>query len=188
MRTSSSLPYTIPVVFAIQPYQATHRDGIIDVVQDVYREYGWTWEAHGYHRDLYDIEGAYLKPGGMFWALMDCDRVVGCSGVTVHDRERPVHDPQGSAPIERNPTLKTAELHRLYLLKTARGHGWGQRLLEKTVTFARYAGCSRMIAWSDFVLKEAHGLYVRNGFVQENWRMCNDPDNSKEHGFWKEPL
>lgn len=173
---------------SIVPYHVSQCDGIIAMVQEVYREYGWTWEAHGYHRDLYDIEGVYLDQGGMYWVLVEGDRIVGCAGVTVHDRERPAHDPQGAGPLERDGDLKTAELHRLYLLSSVRGKGWGYRLLNETVSFARGKGCRRMIAWSDFVLKEAHGLYVRNGFVQEGRRMCDDPDHSKEHGFWKEPL
>ncbi len=49
-------------------------------------------------------------------------------------------------------------------------------------------GATRMIAWGDVVLKDAHTLYRRNGFVQEGQRICNDPDKSRELGFWKEPL
>lgn len=172
----------------IIPYEVSHREGVIAVVQDVHREYNFSWEAHGYHRDLYEIESTYLTFGGMFWSLLNGDRVVGCAGVTLHDRTRPAHDPQGSLPIERTADLKYAELHRLYLLKETRGKGWGRRLLDLSIDHAKRSGCTRMIAWSDFVLKDAHGLYVRNGFVQEGWRICEDPDQSREHGFWKEPL
>ncbi|HKQ47422.1 MAG TPA: GNAT family N-acetyltransferase [Phycisphaerae bacterium] len=149
-------------------YQPIHHAGVIDTVQTVYREYGWQWEAHGYHRDLYTIEDYYIGSGGMFWVALDGERVVGCAGVTVH--------------------LPESELHRLYLLPEVRGRGLGRRLLDTTMAYARDKGSRRMIAWSDVVLKEAHALYLKNGFVQEGQRLCSDPDKSTEFGFWKEPL
>jgi GNAT superfamily N-acetyltransferase len=103
----------------------------------------------------------------MFSCLLDGPRVVGCVGVTLH------------GPV--------CELHRLYLLSAYRGRGWGKRLLRAAMDFGRSAGCRRMIAWSDVVLTPAHELYRRTGFVQEGERICDDPDNSREYGFWKEP-
>jgi len=152
----------------IVDYQPAYQDGAIAVVQTVYREYGWQWEAHGYHRDLYTIENYYIETGGMFWVALDGERVVGCVGVTVHPPE--------------------SELHRLYLLPDVRGRGLGRRLLDITMDYARAKGCKRMAAWSDVVLKDAHALYLKNGFVQEGRRICNDPDKSREYGFGKEPL
>lgn len=154
--------------YEIAPYSDAHRDAMISVVQTVYREYGFTWEADGYHRDLYAVEEHYLRPGGMFWVALHGARVVGCAGVTLHDRE--------------------CELHRLYLLPECRGHGLGRRLLETTMTYGREKGCQRMLAWSDVLLKDAHRLYLKMGFVQEGTRICDDPDQATEYGFWKEPL
>jgi len=148
------------------PYQATHRDGIIRVVRMVYDEYGFTWDADGYHRDLYDIEGHYLAGGGMFWVVLSDVSVVGCAGVKLHGEE--------------------CELHRMYLLREFRGRGLGHRLLELAVAYGRSAGCRRMRAWSDVKLTDAHRLYLRSGFVQRGERICDDPDQSREHGFWKE--
>jgi putative acetyltransferase len=152
----------------IVAYELAHQEGIIAAVQDVYREYGWTWEAHGYHRDLYEIEATYLDRGGVFWVLIDSGRVVGCVGVTLHE--------------------SNCELHRLYLLADYRGRGWGRKMLDVAMAYCRQRGCRRMIAWSDVVLREAHALYLTNGFVQEGQRICADPDKSREYGFWKEPL
>ncbi len=152
----------------ILPYLPEHREPMVAVVQEVHREYGFTWEAEGYHRDLYTVESYYLATGGMFWVAMDGERVVGCVGVTIHGDE--------------------CELHRLYLLSSYRGRGLGRRLLETTIAFARERGCRRMIAWSDVKLPDAHRLYLKMGFVQEGQRICDDPDQALEHGFWKEPL
>lgn len=150
------------------PYQDQHRDGVIGVIRGVHDEYGFTWEADGYHRDLYDVQGHYLQPGGMFWALMHGDKVIGCAGVSLHGDH--------------------AELHRMYLQANHRGSGWGRKMLLKAIEFAKSRGCVAMELWSDVKLTDAHKLYLRSGFTQHGERICDDPDNSREYGFWKELL
>lgn len=152
----------------IVPYAPAYRDAMIRVVQAVYEEYGFTWDADGYHRDLYNVESSYLQLGGMFWVLLAGVEVVGCVGVAVHGRD--------------------CELHRMYLLRAFRGRGLGRQLLQTALDFARTKGCRRMRAWSDVKLTDAHRLYAKCGFVQEGERICDDPDKSREYGFWKEPL
>jgi putative acetyltransferase len=156
------------IMLEITDYEPAHRDAVVAVVKAVHAEYGFSWDEHGYHRDLYDVPGRYLAEGGAFWVLKDVDRVVGCAGVTV----------DGSV----------SELHRLYLLKEYRGQGQGRRMLEHALAYARGRGCRRMIAWSDVLLRDAHALYRKLGFVEEGQRICDDPDKSLEHGFWKEPI
>jgi putative acetyltransferase len=149
------------------PYESHHADGVIAVVRAVHDEHGFTWEADGYHKDLYDVDRHYLL-AGMFWTLVDGERIIGCVGVTLHGGE--------------------CELHRLYLLQEYRGRGLGRKMLDESMTFGRAKGCHRMIAWSDVKLGDAHALYRKVGFVQEGERICDDPDESHEYGFWKEPL
>ncbi len=153
----------------IVPYAPCYQEGVVSVVRAVYDEYGFTWEADGYHRDLYDVEAFYHKRGGMFWALVSGERVIGCVGVQVHSE-------------------RECELHRMYLLALNRGRGLGRRLIETAAAYGRARGCRRMQAWSDVKLTLAHRLYLRCGFVQEGERICDDPDQSREYGFWKEPL
>jgi putative acetyltransferase len=150
------------------PYAPVHKEGVIRVVRRVYDEYAFTWEADGYHRDLYDIETYYLDRGGMFWVLLAEDMVVGCVGVAVHGEE--------------------SELHRMYLFPEFRGRGLGRKMLEAAIEYARAKGCRAMRAWSDVKLTDAHRLYLRSGFVHAGERICDDPDKSREYGFWKEPL
>lgn len=144
------------------------REAIVDVVRSVHDEYGFTWDFAGYHRDLYDIERYYLAPGGMFWTLSVGERIVGCVGVTPH----------GDA----------CELHRLYLRRAARGRGMGRQMLDTALDWARQRGFRSMVAWSDVKLGLAHKLYLTNGFALFGQRLCDDPDQSIEHGFRKEPL
>ncbi len=152
----------------IVPYEIGYLDGVIAMVKAVHVEYAFTWEADGYHSDLYDVEGHYIDPGGMFWVVLDGARVVGCAGVTLHGDH--------------------CELHRMYLAADCRGRGLGRRLLDVTMEFGRSKGCERMVAWSDVKLTLAHRLYRRSGFVQEGERICDDPDSAREYGFWKSPI
>lgn len=152
----------------VVPYQPAHGEGVIRVVRSVFDEYGFTWEADGYCRDLYEPEAHYLRRGGMFWTMLAGGRVIGCVGVLVR--------------------AGRSELHRMYLDRAYRGRGLGRRLLETTMDYARQRGCVSMRAWSDVKLTEAHALYLRLGFERRGERICDDPDNSREYGFWKEPL
>ncbi len=152
----------------IAPFEETHAEGMIAVVRSVHAEYGFSWEADGYHRDLYTVEQSYLHGGGMFWIALAGHEVVGCAGLTLHGRQ--------------------CELHRLYLLRAFRGRGLGRRLLDTAIEYGRERGCDKMIAWSDVKLTDAHALYLRTGFIQEDQRICNDPDKAREYGFWRHPL
>lgn len=149
----------------VRPFEPRDEPAVIAVVRAVHDEYGFTWEFHGYHRDLYDIAAHYLAVGGAFWVLEIGGAVAGCAGVTPH----------GAA----------CELHRLYMLPTVRGRGLGQALLDAALGWARQRGAAELIAWSDVKLGLAHKLYLANGFELFGQRRCDDPDQSLEHGFRK---
>ena len=118
--------------------------------------------------DSRDVEPAHrgVVPRSAF--PLPRSAVVGCVGVMPHGEE--------------------CELHRMYLAAELRGRGLGRELLETAIEFARGKGCRAMRAWSDVKLTDAHRLYLRSGFVQSGERICDDPDKSREYGFWKEPL
>lgn len=161
-------PQSTPA-YELVDYRPEHAAGAVEVVRAVHDEYGFTWEADGYHADLYDIEGHYLARGGMFRVLLQAGRVIGTVGVVPHDA------------VE-------CELHRMYLRPGHRGLKLGQRMLDAALGWARAAGLRRMVLWSDVKLPHAHALYRTNGFVHCGQRICDDPDHSLEHGFRKEPI
>lgn len=152
----------------VRPFQISDGSGVVTVVRSVFDEYGFTWEDDGYCADLHDVRGHYLDRGGAFWVAQDSDRIVGCAGVTSHDG--------------------VGELHRMYVLATSRGQGIGQRLLDVCIDEIKGRGLAAMRIWSDVLLPDAHRLYMKNGFESRGERICNDPDQSREQGFWKEPL
>ncbi len=148
----------------IVAYDERYRDGLVAAVQAVYEEYGFAWEADGYHRDLFTVEESYLRAGGMFWVLVEGGEVTGTIGA-----------------INRGGGVVEGE--RLYLRHEARGRGDGERMLRCLIDWSRGQGFERLIGWSDKRFDAAHQLYAKLGFVQRGERICDDPEQSPEWGF-----
>jgi putative acetyltransferase len=163
---------------------ATRQDepGIQHVIQTVFEEYGWPWEAEDYHSDLYDIEAAYFASGGAFWVMEDEGRVVGTSALDVFD---PIPGEGDTVEIDGVPKVTGADcsLERLYVLPEYRGRRVGFALWNQVIEEAKARGYRRMEVWSDKVLTAAHALYERSGAERVGERLCPSPDQSPEWGF-----
>jgi GNAT superfamily N-acetyltransferase len=59
---------------------------------------------------------------------------------------------------------ETAKLHTLLTLPAARGLGVGSGLVRTCMDFARAAGYSRMVLWTNSVLVAAIRIYLASGF------------------------
>jgi molybdate transport system substrate-binding protein len=118
-----------------------------DVVQQVLAEFGLSLDDGGIDADLADIEANYPARGGFFDVVSDASKggVAGCCGIY------PIDD-------------STCELRKMYVLKEARGHGLGGRLLRRSLAFARGRGFRRVELETASVLKEAIALYAGAGF------------------------
>jgi GNAT superfamily N-acetyltransferase len=136
-----------------------------EVVRAVYAEYGFVWQADGYHADLGDVDAAY---DGFWVAETDGGGVVGCVGLLLGAGSLPDAD---------------CSLERLYVLPGARGGGVGAALCAAVVEEARRHGRRRLEIWTDKRFAAAHRLYVRLGAERAGERVADDPDRSPEWGF-----
>jgi putative acetyltransferase len=127
-----------------------------EVVRVVYDEFGFTWDADGYHADLEDVEASYAA----FFVAEHDGRIVGTAGLTSH-----------------------GSLERLYVLSETRGSGAGTALLTAVVQEARRRGHVQLEIWSDKRFTDAHRLYERHGARVVAERRHDDPDASHEWGL-----
>lgn len=167
----------------IRPFRAEDGDAVVEIVQSVFHEYGFTWEADGYCLDLYTVEESYPPPDA-FWVAEHDGEVVGCVGLCLHDR---LPGDVGRTTVVDGDVRAAGtdcELVRLYIKPEARGQGLGRRLTEHVQEQARRAGRESIELWSDKKLTHAHAMYERLGAVRIGDRICpGDPDQSCEWGF-----
>ena len=133
--------------YAIRRAVAADFAAIRDVVAEVLGDYGLKSDPSSTDSDLADIDASYHAHGGLFEVAVGSDgRLSGCCGIYALDET-------------------TCELRKMYLLKDARGHGVGGRLLQRALAFARHRGYRRVELETASVLKEAIALYAGAGFV-----------------------
>lgn len=117
------------------------------VVFSVLAEYGLRSNPEVTDADLWDIDAAYAKRGGVFLVVVSrSDGVVGCGGLY---------------PL----TADECEIRKMYLLPLARGRGIGSALLNRLLAIAGERAFRRVIVETASVLQEAIALYRRKGFV-----------------------
>ncbi|UCF05819.1 MAG: GNAT family N-acetyltransferase [bacterium] len=144
--------------FTIRSYLPEDHPGVINVIKSVMDEYNYIMDFGEFDSDLVDIQSTYQDPGGEFWVLEIDHTIAG----TVAAMPR-----QG----------ETCELKRLYLLKGHRGRGWGRRLMETMLGWARLHGFRRVVLWSDVLFEPAHNLYLKAGFRPTQETRSIDPNN-----------
>ncbi len=146
----------------------THPDdvpAILALIAEVYGEYDCHLDTADEPHWL-DPGPYFRKHGGEFW-VVELDGLV-----------------RATAAVKLHPDA--GEVKCLYVHRSLRGRGWGKRLTELTMDFARAAGKTKMILWSDTRFLHAHALYRAMGFTQlPETRDLNDSNNSVEYAFEK---
>lgn len=105
-------------------------------------ESGRSFDPEGRHAHLMRIEEAYEA----LWCLVeDGVEVVGCAGVRALD-------------------ARTCELKTLFVFERLQGRGWGRRLAERAVAFARERGYDAVRLDTISTSANAIALYRRLGF------------------------
>jgi GNAT superfamily N-acetyltransferase len=151
-------------MLSIVPLEPRHVEGVLALIGSIFAEYGLTFDPMGYDNDLHHIDEKYRGAGGDFWVLTDGARVVGSVAVV---------------PLSPDEI----EVKRVYLDTSLRGQGWGRRLVEHVLSWARARGYRHARLWSDVKFTRAHVMYERLGFARTGIRDCDDIDKSQEHGY-----
>lgn len=167
----------------IRPARADDSPGVVATVRSVYEEYGFTWEAEGYHADLYDVEAHYTDKGHLFWVAEQGGAIVGTSALELFS---PI--PGAFAEknwLDDNYRIGACDcaLQRLYVRPECRRQGLGRQLFVQTIDHARAIDRRAMEIWSDKRFVDAHRLYEQFGAKLVGDRICNDPDKAPEWGL-----
>jgi putative acetyltransferase len=139
--------------------------GILALIGEIYREYDCVLDAEGEERHLLEPGPYFRSHGGEFWVVLEAGRVRATVAVLLHD--------------------DSGELKSLYVHPSLRRQGWGRRLTELAIDYARSRRRPRMILWSDTRFTRAHHLYRSMGFQQTGIRELHDSNNTVEYGFEK---
>jgi putative acetyltransferase len=104
------------------------------------------YDSHNTLDDLYDIQKNYFENGGIFLVTIKDNEIIGTGAI------RKIDD-------------KTCELKRLWLLNEHHGQGYGYRMMQELLTFAREFGYTLMRLETDAVAQSrAVEFYKRLGF------------------------
>lgn len=168
----------------VRPARLEDAPAVQHVIRTVYEEYGWPWDPGDYHRDLIEFEANYLTPESDFFVAEVDGEVVGAGGLVVHETVPGTPATEVWHEGVKRIAGTDCEVVRLYLLAEHRGKGLGKALNGAVVSAARARHRKAMEIWSDKRLVEAHGLYQSVGARLVGDRLCHDPDQSPEWGFY----
>ena len=130
----------------IRPATNQDREAIQSLVFGILHEYQLCADPNDTDADLADITGFYFQRGGFFDVLVnDHGNIIGSVGLL-------------------RLSTNTCELRKMYLDRTARGQGYGRRLLEHALRRARESGYSEIVLETASVLKDAIRMYEQYGF------------------------
>lgn len=137
--------------------------GVQTLIGNIYSDYGFHLDLDDVDRHLVDPHAYFQERGGAFWVI-DADGAIRATVGVLQRADR-------------------AELKSLYVHPSYRRHGWGRKLTEMVLDFARRAGRDRIVLWSDTRFIEAHKFYASLGFRRFAERDLNDAQHSREYGF-----
>jgi len=132
--------------FQLRPVMPPDKDGIIALIDTIFREYGDEIFLAGADADLLDI-AAHYEPG-LFMVLTDGDNVFGTVALQYHEDDSTI-----------------LLLRRMYLHADLRGTGTGVRLINWALGKAGDLGARRLELWTDTRFERAHFFYKKMGFA-----------------------
>lgn len=137
--------------------------GILKLIAVIYAEYDCVLDAENDERHLLEPGPYFSAHGGECWVVEDDGVIHATVAVMLRD--------------------DAGELKTLYVHSSLRRQGWGRRLTNLAMGYARAHGKTKMILWSDTRFTDAHRLYRNMGYREIGIRELHDSNNSVEYGF-----
>jgi ribosomal protein S18 acetylase RimI-like enzyme len=127
----------------LRKYRTSDQEQVYELVDRVIREifHFGVCNAH----DLLDVKRHYTNKGGVFYVVLDGNKVVGTIGVFLNAN--------GYAKIKR-----------MYIDKDYRKKGIGQKLMDKIIKFCKFKHYSKITLTTYPQMKAARAFYIKNGF------------------------
>jgi putative acetyltransferase len=129
--------------------QPSDNEGLANIIRTVLTEQGNNVDGTVFTDSATDkmYEG-YQTENSVYYVVLIDDVLMGGCGI---------------AQLSGEP-INCCELQRLFLLKESRGNGIGQHLMKKCVDFSKQLNYKLMYLETFPNMKEAIGLYQKNGF------------------------
>ena len=135
----------------IRPIEPADDGRMAYIIRTVMTEYGAVGKGYSILDSEVDhMAEAYAGKDAAYFVTLADGEIVGGAGI---------------GPLVGGPD-DVCELKKMYLLKEARGHGLGRRLMELCLDTAREAGYARCYLETLGHMTEARRLYERNGFTE----------------------
>lgn len=128
--------------FTPMKYNQTYQHRLLSFLEKCLPESGRALDIQGHHSFYLDIENSFQG----FWCMFDGENIIGTVAVRKMDNEN-------------------CELKSLYLLEQYHGRGYGRKLLQKAIDFAKDQGYQKMYLDTLSTSKKAIVLYRKMGFV-----------------------
>ncbi|MFV2118533.1 GNAT family N-acetyltransferase [Streptomyces sp. Act-28] len=114
------------------------------MLDTLYHDFKTGYVPH-WHRDIIDLEGAYLRPPRhtLLVAVDTVERKVVATGAL--DSRGPAHPPNPLHVARRYPSGPTAQLRRVYVRPEHRRRGLARRLVSRLLAFAAQDGDYRSV-------------------------------------------
>ena len=130
----------------IKAFEADMQKSAGDFFEKCFSAIGIPYSPADRHADIADIEYHYMQ-NGCFWCLFDNEILVGTVALRLLDAEN-----------------KTAELKRMFILPEYQGKGYGRKLLEFAVAYAKKQQYNKICLDTRKQFFAAQHLYRSCGF------------------------
>jgi len=138
----------IPKDFSFRVGTNEDSEQIINLVHSVLREYGLVPEPKGIDQDLLAVEDSYKE--GFFGVVEYKNEIIATYALY---------------PLNE----KIAEIRKMYAHPSVRGKGLGKWMVNHLIEIGKYNGYAELELETASPLKEAIGLYLKLGFVENSF-------------------